>query len=75
VAHQLSDNRVLLSTAEAGATFGLSQAYIEWLLRHQRVEGFKTGRDWLVYQDSLAAFVAQPRKPGPKPKRDPAEAE
>ena len=59
-------NRVLLSTAEAHTVSGLGREYIQRLLRHGRVEGVKLGHDWLVYEDSLHAFLASPRKPGPK---------
>jgi excisionase family DNA binding protein len=66
--HRIDRDRVLLSTAEACAQSGLSQDYIQWLLRRGRLEGFKAGHDWLVFEDSLTTFVAQPRKPGPKPR-------
>jgi hypothetical protein len=33
----------------------------------------KPGHDWLVYEDSLHAFLASPRKPGPKGPRKRAE--
>ncbi len=36
------------------------------LLRSGLVEGIKPGHDWLVYEDSLKAFLAKPRKSGPK---------
>lgn len=65
---QIDTKRVLLSTAEAGVISGFTQEYISWLLRGNRIEGFKAGHDWLVFEDSLRTFLAQPRKPGPKPK-------
>lgn len=65
---QRIENRSALTTTEAHTFSGLSQVYIQWLLRHGHLEGLKIGRDWLVYQDSLDQFLAQPRKPGPKPR-------
>ncbi len=68
----LHSDRVLLSTTEAQRIANLSQEHIQWLLRHGHLEGFKIGHSWLVFQDSLTAFLAQPRKPGPKPRNDSA---
>ncbi len=68
---RISGDRVLLSTTEAVQVSGLSRVHIQRLLREEKLEGMKLGHDWLVYQDSLQAFLAQPRKPGPKPKDRP----
>lgn len=69
----IQGNRILLSTGEASAISGLSREYISHLLRQKRIEGAKVGgHDWLVYEDSLRAFLAQPRSPGrtgPRKKR------
>ena len=62
----LSDGRVLLSTTEAVQLSGLSREHIQRLLRNETVEGIKPAHDWMVYEDSLKAFLARPRKPGPK---------
>ena len=56
----------LLSTAEACQISGLGRQYIERLLRQGRLAGIKPGHDWLVYEVSLHAFLAHPRKRGPK---------
>ena len=66
MAQKISGERVLLSTAEACQISGFGRQYIERLLREKRLEGIKPGHDWLVYEDSLLAFLAQPRKRGPK---------
>jgi excisionase family DNA binding protein len=63
---EISSERVLLSTSEAMQKSGLSREHIQRLLREGRIQGRKPGHDWLVYEDSLMAFLAQPRKPGPK---------
>ncbi len=64
--HRISSDRVLLSTAEASSIAHLGREYIQRLLRQGRLEGIKLGHDWLVYEDSLQRFLAQPRKTGPK---------
>jgi excisionase family DNA binding protein len=64
--HRISSDRVLLSTAEASTIAHLGREYIQRLLRQGRLEGVKLGHDWLVYEDSLQRFLAQPRKTGPK---------
>jgi len=63
---RISSDRALVSTSEACKITGFSSAYIQRLLRQKRIEGVKLGSIWLVYEDSLTAFVAQPRKRGPK---------
>ena len=71
---RISSNRVLLSTTEAMQLSGLSREHIQRLLRQKRVEGIKLGHDWLVFEDSLKAFTAQPRKTGPKgPRKKPEQ--
>jgi len=65
---QIDNGRTLLSTAEAKTISGLSREHIQRLLRNKKVEGIKPGHDWFVFEDSLKAFIAQPRKTGPKPK-------
>ncbi len=62
----VNTSRVLLSTAEAAELTGFSSRYIQRLLTNERVEGVKIGSVWLAYEDSLKAFIEQPRKRGPK---------
>jgi excisionase family DNA binding protein len=66
MSQRISSDRVLLPTSEACKITGFSTAYIQRLLREKRLEGIKVGPLWLVYEDSLTAFLAQPRKRGPK---------
>ncbi len=64
----ISGDRVLLPTAVACQRTGFSRGYIQRLLKSGRIEGVKLGHDWLIYEDSLSAFLAQPRERG-RPKR------
>ena len=53
-----------LSTKQAAARFGLSDAHIRRLLEYSKVKGVKTGRDWLVEIVSMEEYVANRPKPG-----------
>jgi excisionase family DNA binding protein len=70
----MHDGRSVLTTAEASQRSGLSRDYILRLLSNKRIEGVQLlGREWMVYEDSLQAFLAQPRLPGrkgPRKKRE-----
>jgi excisionase family DNA binding protein len=56
IRHTEQGERVLLSTAEASAVSGYRQDSLLRLLRAGRIEGEKTGRTWLIYEDSLQAY-------------------
>jgi excisionase family DNA binding protein len=71
----VSSERKLLSTAQACQISGLGRQYIERLLRQGRLVGIKPAHDWLVYEDSLHTFLAQPRKRGPKGPRKTASSD
>ena len=60
----ISGDRVLLPTTAACIMTGLSRGYILRLVRRGRIEGLKLGHDWLIYEDSLKVFMAQPRERG-----------
>lgn len=69
---QSQGSRQILSAMKASAISGLSHSYITHLARTGQVEAIKPGHDWLVYEDSLLAFLTQPRspgRPGPRKKR------
>jgi excisionase family DNA binding protein len=55
-----------MPTTEACKIAGFSRQHIHRLLRNGTIDGIKLGHDWLVYEDSLTAYLAQPRKRGPK---------
>jgi excisionase family DNA binding protein len=64
---RMHNGRSVLTTAEASQRSGLSRDYILRLLSNKRIEGVQLlGREWMVYEDSLQAFLAQPRLPGRK---------
>jgi excisionase family DNA binding protein len=66
---QIDTSRVVLSTAEASKIARVDPTYIQRLLRQERIEGVRVGTVWLVYEDSLNAFMAQPRRRGPKSRK------
>jgi excisionase family DNA binding protein len=66
MSQQVKSDRSFLSTGEACERTGLSSRYIQRLLQQKRLDGFKASSIWFVYEDSLSAFVATPRKRGPK---------
>jgi len=65
---QVVGDRTILSITEAGERYDLSPSYLGLLARRQQIDAFKIGLMWLIYDDSLQAFLNHPRKPGPKPK-------
>lgn len=72
MSQQSQDSRSVLTTAEASGKYGLSKVYLQYLVRTKRVEGTKPwGHEWMLYEDSLKAFLAQPRSKGKKGPRGP----
>jgi hypothetical protein len=61
-----TSQREFLTTQEAHKKTDLSTRYLQQLLQNKRLEGFKAGPIWFVYEKSLTRFIAQPRKRGPK---------
>ena len=57
-----------VTVVEAARLTGYSVRHIQYLLKSSRVMGRKTGRDWLVEPDSIAAYREQGHRPGRKPK-------
>lgn len=71
----IDTSRDYLTTPEAAKRSGLTRTYLALLLRRGTLEGFRRGRDWFVYIDSLEAFLASPRKSGPRgPRKPPSDA-
>lgn len=69
---QIKIEREYMTTPEAARISGLSKNYLATLLRRGKLEGVQLARDWLVYKDSLEAYLATTRKPGPKGPRKPS---
>jgi excisionase family DNA binding protein len=66
------NDRPVLTTAEASKISGLNRHYIIQLLNAGRIEGVQLmGHEWMVYEDALIGFLAQPRTPGRKGPRGP----
>jgi excisionase family DNA binding protein len=63
---EIDTKRTYLTTPQAAQRTGFSKTYLTQLLRKGVLEGFRLGRDWLIYTDSLERFLATDRKPGPK---------
>ncbi len=66
--HQIDANRPVLTSAEASNISGLTQTHINYLIKQGRLDAVRVGKHWLVYEDSLRRYVAEPHKPGPKAK-------
>jgi hypothetical protein len=62
----IDTSREYITTPESAKRSGLSKVYLAHLLKKGTLEGFQMARDWFVYTDSLDAFLAKPRKSGPK---------
>jgi hypothetical protein len=62
-------DRTYVPTSEAQKMSGFSRSYLGLLLRNGEIDGFRLGREWFLYVDSLNRFLEKPRKPGPKGSR------
>ncbi len=58
--------RELLTTPEAHRLSGLSLTHLAALAREGKIEAKRYGRDWMIFKDSLDAYLTKERKPGPK---------
>ena len=59
----------LISLAEASEISGLTAGYLRRLLREKRLRGVKVGRNWLTTAEAIQEYLAQERRPGPKPRQ------
>jgi Helix-turn-helix domain len=57
-----------ISTVAAAEKYRLTPSYVARLARTQVIRARKFGRDWIVDEEALRAYLAHPRKPGPKPR-------
>jgi hypothetical protein len=58
-----------ISTVAAAEKYNLTPSYIARLARSCTVQARKFGRDWIIDEVALRDYLAQPRKPGPKPQK------
>ncbi len=57
----------LISLAEAAELCGLSSAHLRRLVREGKISGTKIGRNWVTTEEAVREYLAQDRRPGPKP--------
>ena len=57
----------LIGLAEAAKISGLSQGHLRLLAKQEKIWATKIGRDWLTTEESIQAYLATDRRPGPKP--------
>ena len=55
-----------LTSKQASAKSGISQAHIRLLMETRKLVGLKVGRDWLVETASLEWYMANRPNRGPK---------
>lgn len=57
----------LLTTKEVAVRADLHFRHVGSLVRQGKLTGQKVGNGWLILASSVAAYMSNPRKPGPKP--------
>ena len=57
----------LISVTEASEISGFTPAYIRRLIRQNRIEGVRIGRNWLTTRRAIQEYLSTERRPGPKP--------
>ena len=60
----------LISLSEASEMSGLTQPHLALLVRQGKLWGRKIARNWVTSKSALNEYVAQERKPGPKPQKN-----
>jgi|GEM_PF-3576858 len=58
-----------ISTVAAAEKYNLTPSYVARLARTYTIQARKFGRDWIIDEEALRNYLAQPRKPGPKPQK------
>jgi len=56
-----------ISTVGAAEKYNMTPSYVARLARTRTIRARKFGRDWIIDEETLRNYLAQPRKPGPKP--------
>ena len=63
----------LISLSEAAELSGLHPDHLRRLVRQGDLWGQKIGRNWVTTTRAVREYLAQNRRPGPKPKQVPSE--
>lgn len=58
----------LVSLREAAQLSGLSASHLRLLVRRGDIWGVKLGHNWVTTAEAVEDYLAQDRRPGPKPK-------
>lgn len=59
----------LISLRKASELSGLSASQLRLLVSRGIIWGVKLGRNWVTTAESVTEYLAQDRRPGPKPKK------
>lgn len=59
-----ADSAAEVSSSDAAAELGVSQAWVQRLCRANRLYARKLGRDWAIAEWSVRDFQRQRRRPG-----------
>ena len=59
----------LISLREAAELSGLSASHLRLLVRRGDIWGVKLGHNWVTTSEAVQDYLAQDRRPGPKPKK------
>ena len=57
-----------ISLAEAAELFGMSHSHLRKLAREGKIRGKRIGSYWVTTEEAVREYLAQDRRPGPKPK-------
>lgn len=60
----------LIPLAEAAEMSGFSQGHLRLLAKQNKIWAIKIGRDWLTTEESVQAYLATDRRPGPKSQKE-----
>jgi hypothetical protein len=55
-----------ISTVAAAEKYSLTPSYVARLARTHMIRARKFGRDWIIDEEALRVYLAQPRRTGPK---------
>ena len=58
----------MITLREASELSGLSTSHLALLVRQGDIWGVKLGHNWLTTAQAVQEYLAQDRRPGPKPK-------